>query len=60
MRIPAYMRLETCLLKDLHALSVFRMADFVSRAIDNVSHGLTVRAAMDSLGLKECVQFLHF
>ncbi|KAI0743255.1 SNF2 family N-terminal domain-containing protein [Irpex lacteus] len=30
-----------------------RMADFVSRAIDNVSHGLTVRAAMDSLGLKD-------
>ncbi|KAG6810753.1 hypothetical protein H0H92_010462 [Tricholoma furcatifolium] len=30
-----------------------RMADFVTKSIDNLSHGLTVRKAMDSLGLKE-------
>ena len=31
----------------------YRMAEFVSKAIDNASHGLTVQAAMQSLGLKE-------
>ncbi|KAI0085988.1 SNF2 family N-terminal domain-containing protein [Irpex rosettiformis] len=30
-----------------------RMADFVSKTIDNASHGLSVQAAMESLGLKD-------
>lgn len=30
-----------------------RMAEFVTRAIDNVAHGLSVQLAMDNLGLKE-------
>lgn len=29
------------------------MAEFVTRTIDNSSHGLTVQAAMDNLKLKE-------
>ncbi|KAI0691058.1 SNF2 family N-terminal domain-containing protein [Cytidiella melzeri] len=29
------------------------MADFVTRTIDNASHGLTVQAALDNLGLKD-------
>lgn len=31
------------------------MAEFVSRTIDNASHGLTVKKAMEDLGLKESV-----
>jgi hypothetical protein len=31
------------------------MADFVTKSIDNLSHGLTVKNAMGSLGLKEYV-----
>ncbi|KAG6902647.1 hypothetical protein C0995_013772 [Termitomyces sp. Mi166 len=31
------------------------MAEFVTKSIDNLSHGLTVKKAMESLGLKECV-----
>ncbi|KAG5644268.1 hypothetical protein DXG03_008753 [Asterophora parasitica] len=30
-----------------------RMADFVTRSIDNLSHGLTVKTAMKSLGLQD-------
>lgn len=32
-----------------------RMAEFVTKSIDNLSHGLTVRSAMKTLGLKEWV-----
>lgn len=30
-----------------------RMADFVSKSIDNLSHGVTVRGAMEKLKLSE-------
>ncbi|KAG6836974.1 hypothetical protein H0H93_016927 [Arthromyces matolae] len=30
-----------------------RMADFVTKSIDNLSHGLTVQKALESLGLKD-------
>jgi hypothetical protein len=29
------------------------MAEFVTKSIDNLSHGLTVRDAMKNLGLRE-------
>ncbi|KAG5352565.1 hypothetical protein C0989_001783 [Termitomyces sp. Mn162] len=37
-----------------------RMAEFVTKSIDNLSHGLTVKKAMQSLGLKECVTSVGF
>ena len=35
------------------------MAEFVTKSIDNLSHGLTVKNAMETLGLKEYVWLLQ-
>ncbi|KAG5716032.1 putative SWI/SNF-related matrix-associated actin-dependent regulator of chromatin subfamily A member 3-like 2, partial [Termitomyces sp. T112] len=35
-----------------------RMAEFVTKSIDNLSHGLTVKKAMQSLGLKDAKDLL--
>lgn len=34
-----------------------RLAEFVTKTIDNSTHGLTVQKAMENLGLEECAQF---
>ena len=37
------------------------MAEFVSKSIDNLSHGITVNKALEKLGLQESVsKFLQF
>lgn len=36
-----------------------RLAEFVTKTIDNSTHGLTVQKAMENLGLEEYVQFRH-
>jgi hypothetical protein len=33
-----------------------RLAEFVTKSIDNLSHGLTVKEAMKQLGLKKYVE----
>ena len=43
---------------EFHALFMpSRLAEFVTKTIDNSTHGLTVQKAMENLGLEECVQF---
>jgi len=37
----------------LGRINLPRLADFVTRAIENTSDGLSVKAAMKNLGLKE-------
>lgn len=39
---------------------LYRMGEFFTRSIDNLSHGLTVSKARESLGLKECVCSVDF
>ena len=36
-------------------MRVISMAEFVTKAIDNVAHGLSVQKAMEYLRLEECV-----
>jgi len=42
----------------LRSFGFRRLAEFVTKSIENTSNSLTVKEAMKKIGLKECV-FLH-